>query len=299
MDSDDSGFFTSARVAVMGLGLMGGSLAMALQGHTAALIGIDPDPEVVRLALERKIVDYASTRPEGLLPTADVVILAAPVNTIIRLLQELPNLHPGPAVVMDLGSTKVEILAAMQALPARFDPIGGHPMCGKEKSGLTNADPSLYQDASFALISLPRTTAHARQMAVHLVQLIGARLLWLDADVHDRWVAATSHLPYLSAAALASITPLEAAPLASTGFRSTARLAASSTEMMVDILMTNRKNILPALRQLREHLDQIDTFLEGEDYTALQILLAQGAERYQEILNLPASQQCAQVCVSM
>ncbi len=108
--SDDEPAFFAGRVAIVGLGLMGGSLAMALQGKCTALLGIDPDRRTVELALQQHVVDQAAVDPAELLPQADVIVLAAPVNAIFSLLQELPALHPGAPIVIDLGSTKVKIV---------------------------------------------------------------------------------------------------------------------------------------------------------------------------------------------
>ncbi|MDV7397364.1 prephenate dehydrogenase/arogenate dehydrogenase family protein, partial [Arthrospira platensis SPKY1] len=114
---------------------------------------------------------------------------------------------------LDLCSTKTEILAAMDRLPANFDPIGGHPMCGKETSGLENADPAIYREAPFAIVPLERTSPAALALTGELIQTIGARPLLLDPATHDAWTAATSHFPYLLTAALVLSTPPDAAPL--------------------------------------------------------------------------------------
>jgi prephenate dehydrogenase len=279
MDNDEPGFFSTSRVAIVGLGLMGGSLAMALRGKCAALLGVDHDPRTVALARQRRVVDQASSEPAELLPQADVVILATPVNAIIQSLRALPEQHPGPAIVIDLGSTKAQIVAAMQELPERFDPLGGHPMCGKEVSGLENSDPRLFQGAAFAFIPLERTSPRARSVAEELARLLGAHPLWLDPHTHDRWVAATSHLPYLVSNALAYSTPAEAAPLAGTGFRSATRLAQTSPVMMLDVLMSNREAILAASGRFRAHLDLIDELLRRGDFEILLSFLKRGAER--------------------
>jgi len=272
-------------IAILGLGLMGGSLALALRGRCTGLIGIDPDPQAVDLALARGVVDQASVSPHKLLSQADLVILAAPVGAILSLLRALPDLHTGMAVVLDLGSTKSDILNAMKALPPRFDPLGGHPMCGKEKASLAFAEDGLYRDAPFVLTPLERTTPHARSLAEQLVQAVGARSLWIDAETHDRWVAATSHLPYLLANTLAAITPLEAGPLVGPGFRSTTRLAPASLTMMVDILTTNRENILESVQRFRQTLHTIELSLKAGDMETLRIQLAQGAANYAALVS--------------
>jgi prephenate dehydrogenase len=282
MNDDDPGFF-AGRLAILGLGLMGGSLALALKGKCAAVLGIDPDPQVVELARQQHIVDLATVKPTELLPQADVIVLAAPVNAIIGLLQDLPQLHHGSPIVIDLGSTKVKIMETMQNLPERFDPLGGHPMCGKEVSGLANADARLFQGATFAFTPSLRTSDYARQFAEWLAASIGACPLWIDAATHDRWVAATSHVPYLVANALAGITPAETAPLAGPGFRSTTRLAVTPPGMMMDVLMTNQAAILDGLRSFRVHLERVERLLAQGDFDALQELLGEGARRKQVI----------------
>jgi len=280
---DESGFLSTARIAILGLGLMGGSLAMALRGHCAALYGVDPDPDTVALALEKQIVDRAACEPAALLPTADVIVLAAPVRAILSELRRLPDLHPGQAVVFDLGSTKRRILEAMQALPARFDPIGGHPMCGKEKGSLANADAGLFRGAAFALTPLARTSPHARRLAQALALAVGARPLELDAETHDAWVGATSHLPFLVSNALAAAVPAEARPLVGPGLRSATRLAPSPSAMILDILTTNRDHILAAVANFRLRLDALESALQTGDDAGLQAALAEGAANYRRL----------------
>jgi len=281
MDSSD--FFATKRVAIVGLGLMGGSLAMVLKGKCKELYGIDPDLAAIELAQQWKIVDKASTDPAVLIPKADLVILAAPVRAIIRILGELPALHPGNPVVMDLGSTKVEIMRAMAALPDRFDPIGGHPMCGKEKSSLEYADPSMYIRAPFALVALDRTSPRAKFLAEELVRIVGAVPIQINADLHDRLVAYTSHLPYLVASALAGSLTEAAAALVGPGFRSTSRLAGSSTQMMQDILMTNREAVLSALHQFRFQIDKLENLLDQHEFSALAEQLEKNAASYRKL----------------
>ncbi|MEW6505647.1 MAG: prephenate dehydrogenase [Chloroflexota bacterium] len=289
-DPHFDGLLAHQTVAVVGLGLMGGSLALALRGHCATLLGVDHNPAVVEQAVRMGLADYLSTSPAEVLPQAGLIVLATPLSVILRLLDELPALHPGSAVVLDVGSTKSVVVAKMAGLPPRFDPLGGHPMCGKERSSLDEAEAALYRGAPFALTPLARTSQKARRLAEELVGALGARPVWLDAEDHDAMVAATSHLPYLTAAALAGITPPEVGALVGPGFRSTTRLAETPLSIMLDILRYNRAHILPALLRLQRQVAYLSRLLEGEDYPALAAELEQAARRRVE-LTRPAMEE--------
>lgn len=266
---------------------MGGSLALALKGKCARLVGFDTHPPTLELALSKRIIDHAeSFSPlspgEGTGVRVDLLILAVPVPAIRDILTQLPLINYQPALsavegspitILDLGSTKREIVRAMSNLPANFDPIGGHPICGREKLGLENADPNLYRDAPFVLTPLERTTPRAMDIAEQLIAAIGARPIEMTAEEHDRILASTSHLPFLLASALAHATPKEFAPLIGPGFRSTSRLAGTPSSMMMGVLQSNRDNILNALKSFRRSLDEIETALQSENHSQLELLL--------------------------
>jgi prephenate dehydrogenase len=277
-------FFLNYKIAIWGLGLMGGSLALALRGRCSMLLGIDREPAALELARQKNIVDRCSQDPAQILPMADLIILALPVRTILAALQELPQLHQGSALVLDLGSTKFEVVQVMQKLPQRFEPLGGHPMCGKEHSSLFYAEAGLYQGAAFIFTPVESTTARVKQLAQELAIGIGSTPLWLEAEQHDRWVASTSHLPYLASNALAAVTPVQAAPLVGSGFRSGTRLAPSSLPMMLDILMTNRENILQNLYEYQDQLTYLAECIVAGDEAGLHKALTNGAQKYQTLV---------------
>ncbi len=143
-------------------------------------------------------------------------------------------------------------------------------MCGKETSGLQNAAANLYQGAPFAFTPLARTSERARGIAAQLARAVGAQALWLEPETHDRWTAATSHLPYLASVALTLATPEDCAPMIGPGFRSATRLAGSSATMMLDILTTNQANVLAALTRLRSQLDSLEAAVRDGDRACLQ-----------------------------
>jgi prephenate dehydrogenase len=270
-----------SKIAIIGLGLMGGSLALGLRGKCAALYGIDPHPPTLELALSQHIVDYADSNPANLLPEVDLVILSAPVLAILSLLEQLPTFTPNPCIVMDLGSAKHLIVEAMSKLPKRFDPIGGHPICGKEKLSLANAERTLYYAAPFLLTPLARTSQRALTAANQIIEALGAKGQTLNSVEHDRILASTSHLPFLISSALALTTPEDVTPFVGPGFKSTGRLAGTSSSMMLGVLQSNRENVLTALHGMQHQLAEIESALSSSDFSKLESALNKAQNKYQ------------------
>ncbi len=270
-----------SKIAIIGLGLMGGSLALGLRGKCAALYGIDPHTPTLELALSQHIVDFADSDPAKLLPEVDLVILSAPVPAILTLLEQLPSFTPNPCIVMDMGSTKKLIVESMSRLPERLDPIGGHPICGKEKLSLANAERTLYYAAPFLLTPLARTSPRALSAVNQIIEALGAKGKTLDAVEHDRILASTSHLPFLISSALALATPNNVTSFVGPGFKSTSRLAGTSSSMMLGVLQSNRENVLNALRGMQAELAQIESALSDGDFAKLESILNNAQSKYQ------------------
>ena len=271
------------RVAVVGLGLMGASLCMDLVKRNLCreVRGVARRNRIVLDAFHSGAVDEATNDIETGVMGADIVILATPVRTIVDMLQTIaPTLWPG-TLVMDMGSTKSEICSAMDALPTGIQPIGGHPMTGKETAGFTSAEPGLYEGATWVLSPLPRTSAEAIELSTELVVAVGARPVLLRPERHDQLVASISHLPYLLASALVdSVCDLGEIDdavweLAAGGFRDTSRVAASDTNMFMDILMTNRRAVLAELDSFSRHMEELRVLLEHQDEIQLREKLDQ------------------------
>jgi prephenate dehydrogenase len=193
---------------------------------------------------------------------------------------------------MDIGSTKREILQAMSALPKNFDPIGGHPICGKEKLGLENADASLYHNAPFVVTSLARTTQRAKSAIRQIISALSAKYIEMSAEDHDRILASTSHLPFLLASSLVDSTPHEYSSLIGTGFRSTSRLAGTPSQMMMGVLKSNRDNILHSIYQFRSSLHEIESALQNEDYLQLEAILNKSRNSYLLFVSRHSSVSC-------
>lgn len=282
----EAGFrLSDSKIVIVGLGLMGGSLALALRGTCAALYGVDSDPATLELARARGVVDRAEEDPARLLPKADLVILAVPVPAILDFLQKLPSLAQRPCIVLDLGSTKRDIVQAMSHLPERFDTIGAHPICGREKLGLKNAAADLYQDAPFVITPLERTGLRARSAASQVISAIGARPIEMDAQEHDYVLAFTSHLPFLLSSSLALSTPADYGPLIGTGFRSASRLAGTPSSIMLGILQSNRENVLQALSTFQGQLSEIQSKLASGDLQSLEGTLHRSRSAYHTLVD--------------
>lgn len=277
----NSSSLAGLRVCVAGLGLMGGSLALALRGQVSRLVGLEPQPATRLAALRDGVVDEATDELHAAVAAADLLVLATPVQTIIEQLEQLPRYRPEGCLVLDLGSTKRVVVSAMDRLPETFAALGGHPMCGKETSGLAAATADLYRDQSFVLCRTERTTAQIEQVALDLIRVIGARPIFLDAAEHDAIVAAVSHAPYLLAAALMRVVAGEAQwQISAGGFRDTTRLSGSSPRMMGDILATNRDAALDALRAIMADLTTVEALLAGNDESGLADWLAEAQVRH-------------------
>ncbi len=261
------------RLCIVGLGLMGGSLAKALKGQTQQLIGVDQHAGTRQMALAGRTFDFVTDNLASGLETADLVILATPVHTILEILAELPHLRPHGCLLMDLGSTKEEICAAMSSLPDTFAAVGGHPMCGKETAGYQAADAELFRGHTFVLSRTSRTNPQIEELSLSLIEHIGAKALFLPADEHDQLVAIASHLPYLLSAALmhrAVDTGDERIwPVSASGFRDTTRLAGSDPRMMLDILLTNKTAVLSQLLHYEEDLQGLIRLLKNGDEAEL------------------------------
>ena len=274
------------RVVIVGLGLMGGSLAGALLGRCRTVVGLARREEAIEQARRLGIIDEGTTDAEEALRDANLVVLATPVRTIVSQLHTLAQHLPTGCLVMDLGSTKAEILEAMADLPAGVEPLGAHPMCGKETSGAAEAEPGLYRGCTFILCPLSRTSNRALTLGKELVEAVGATPLVLDGERQDRLAATLSHLPYLLACALVqtadSTTSDDPAAweIVAGGFRDTSRVAGSDVHMMLDILATNRTAVLRSATVFRDQFDRLVRLIEtGAEDELVEILTRSREER--------------------
>ena len=261
---------SNLKVTIVGLGLMGGSLVRGLRPFVKEMWAVDPNQASLDAAVEAGVIDGGTADLAAGLSGADVVILAAPVRTILDILGQLPALCPEGCQVLDLGSTKGEVCEAMDGLPDRFQAIGGHPMCGKERSGFEEAEADLYRGRTFVLCRTRRTMAEVEQTALAIVEAVGGKPLFLLPELHDELVALTSHVPYLVSSVLMGLAAETAErqenlwQVSASGFRDTSRLSGSSPTVMSDILLTNRTAVLAELGRYQQALNELITLLEME-----------------------------------
>lgn len=271
------------RIAIIGLGLIGGSLGLALKrakGNGMEVIGFSRRSETIAKAKERRVIDEAAVDLASAVAEADLVIIATPVVTIKEILERISGHLPLKCVVTDIGSTKAMVMRwAKESLPATVSFIGGHPMAGKETSGLDEADANLFRGCVYCLTRGPTATEEAVKELAKLVESIGAKPLFIDAESHDNLVAGVSHLPTLLSAAFVSTTVSSAywsdmAKLAAGGYRDISRLASGDAEVNRDICITNRDEII---RWIGRYIEELERYrhLIAEDSEGLMDTLAQ------------------------
>lgn len=248
-------------VAVVGFGLIGGSLALAVKRRwpSALVIGVDEKP-VLEAAMRMQAADVAG---ESLVMAAEaaLIVLAAPVRQNIAILQELPDVVAGHAVVTDVGGTKAETVAAAVALPARLRFIGGHPLAGAARGGVAQARPDLFDGRPWLLTPDASTNSEALGTLRRFIEGIGAAPVEVPVREHDRMVAYLSHLPQLAVTALMHVVGEsvgeEGLALAGRGLRDTTRLASSPPGIWRDIVATNHEHVANALDAFIEVLRQL------------------------------------------
>lgn len=269
-------------VAIVGVGLIGGSLGIALKARRLAqrVVGIGRDQGRLEKAIALGAIDEASTDLKAGIADADVVVLCTTVGHILdTVAQALEFAAPG-AIVTDVGSTKGSIVA--RAANAPFF-VGGHPMAGSERGGVEAATPTLFQEATWAITPTPSTDDRAVQTIKALAQEVGATTLLLSPEAHDTMLAVTSHLPHVMASALMRLAAQtrqehsETARLTAGSFADTTRIAASSPELWRDVCLSNRDALLAALRGFRGELDALEAAVRSEDAADVEAFFAVGA----------------------
>ncbi len=283
------------RIAIIGLGLIGGSVGLALKRSNLEgvhVVGSARTRDTVQRAKKIGAIDQEARTAKDAVRDARLVIIAAPILATRPLFEEIaPALMPG-AIVTDCGSTKGNVMRwAKELLPDTAHFVGGHPMAGKETSGIDAADGDLFREKTWVVVPSVTADESAVRTVVGLAQLCGATVTFMDADEHDSYVAAISHLPLALSSALFSVAfgstawP-ELATLASSGFRDTTRLASGSPEMAHDIMISNRDNVLHWIDRFQEELSRLrGAIAAGESEPMLEAFARPQLERDNYMIN--------------
>ncbi|HVL80045.1 MAG TPA: prephenate dehydrogenase [Actinomycetota bacterium] len=270
------------RVAVVGVGLIGGSLGLALRRIGATVVGVDRSAEALERARDLGAVDEAADLASAV-AEADIVVIATPVGQIVPTVELVAASAQSGTVVTDVGSTKGPIVGGAEAiLGPRLPFVGGHPMAGTEGEGVEAARADLFEGALWLLTPTERTDTDAFRTVNTLIGELGARTLALDPSAHDRLVALVSHLPYALATALASLAGRagdERVFTAAAGtFRDVTRTAGSNPSIWRDILAANRDALLAELEAFWEELSDLRGALVDRDFDRLDGLLSRARE---------------------
>ena len=269
-------------VAIVGVGLIGGSLGMALKSRRLAqtVIGVGRSQERLSVAVAFGAIDTGTTNLAEAVKSADLVVLCTTVGHILDTLPETLALAKPGALVTDVGSTKAAIVRAAGGA-ANF--VGGHPMAGSEQTGVEAATPLLFEEATWAITPTDATDPAAVSFLERFAQSVGATTLLLSPDAHDTMLAVTSHLPHVLASALmrqAFATQQKHAQtqqLTAGSFNDGTRVATSSPEIWRDVCLSNRDALLHALRAFRGELDTLESAVESRDAAGIEAFFASGA----------------------
>lgn len=271
------------KLAIIGVGLIGGSLGLAVKERelAAEVIGIGYREESLRKAREKGAVDWTTTELSRGLPEAKMAILATPIGVMKDIARRMLPFIASDCIISDVGSVKLPVVEELEQI---FSPrgyfVGAHPMAGSEKRGVEMASSQLFQGATCVLTPTHRTFPPALQSVRSLWEGVGARTLLMSVDKHDYLVAAISHLPHLLAVSLVNlseeigVSEPDLFSLAAGGFRDTTRIASGLPYMWQEIFLSNRDKILEMMKRFHCRWDQLEKILEqGDGENLLQTLI--------------------------
>jgi prephenate dehydrogenase len=275
------------RLALIGCGLMGGSFALALRqaGLVAHITGFSASEKTRQRAVELGVIDQAGNSVAETVKGADMVLLAVPVGAMHSSFAALRDALAADALLMDVGSTKCDVVAAAQAaLGERLNCfVPAHPIAGKEVAGIGHAEATLYQARRTILTPLPHNSIRQIKMASEIWTAIGSHVSHMTPEAHDAAFAAVSHLPHLLAFAAVNALTSQAQgaaflDMAGPGFRDFSRIAASDPAVWRDILSANQSEVLTQMAHFRAALDQFENTLKQGNTAALQQLIQQASD---------------------
>lgn len=274
--------FLFDRVTIVGLGLIGGSLAQALKRRRLVreVTGVSRSASTIRQALRRGAIDHGTTDPLRAAARAELIVLATPVDVIVPLARRLARAMPPGSILTDVGSTKAAIVGALSSgLPPGVAFVGGHPIAGSQRRGFEAADPRLFEGTTCILTPERRTDRQALRRVAGLWHPLVDRVVIMDPRLHDRVLAAASHLPHLIAYSLARAGRSAGGWAAPRSYLDMTRIAQSDPELWDDIFLSNRAALLAALARFERELRRLRRAIARGDRAALVRRLRQAKAR--------------------
>ncbi len=266
------------KIAIIGTGLIGGSIALSIKKNKLAgeVVGVSRHKQSILLAKKMRAIDRGS-QDINIVKDADLVIFAAPVNTILYLAPKIAAIIKKSCLVTDVGSTKKEIVAALTKIFPKY--AGSHPMAGSEKRGIINAKAGMLKGSLCLVTPGKNTDKEACRQICKFWVMLGTKVMILSPQAHDKILSFVSHLPHIAAFSLIRTVPKEYFKFSSGGLKDTTRVAASEAELWTDIFLTNRKNILKAISGLEKNLNKIKSAINNKDRILLTKILQEAREK--------------------
>ncbi len=264
------------RVCIVGVGLIGGSLALVLKKKkiTSKIVGFFRNKTRLKKALSKGIVDEGFLDLSEAVEGSDLVVLAVPVEKIIEVLKRIKPVLKRGSLVIDVGSTKSQIIkTARRNLCAKVDFVGTHPLAGSEKAGFENASSDIFSGSICIICNDSPATKKSFALVRNLWKAVGCRIVYMSSSYHDRVLAYTSHLPHLISYALSKSIPREIFPYSAGGLKSMLRIAKSNPYLWEEIFFANKTNVISGIRRFRKFLDKFEEFLKNDDRRSLKELL--------------------------
>jgi prephenate dehydrogenase len=260
------------RIAIVGTGLIGGSLALAVKEKRIAdeVIGVSRHKKNLLIARKKRMIDKGSQNLD-VIAQADLVVLATPVKTILKLADKISGIVRKDCVVTDVGSTKQEIASRLGRVFTNY--VGTHPLAGSEKRSLIHARADLFKGSLCILTPALRTNPAALKKVKKFWAALGAKTVFLSAAQHDRILASVSHLPHAVAFSLINCVPKKYFKFAASGLKDATRIAASDSGIWEDIFLSNRKNILKTIEIFQRQISALKSALKRKDKSQLHKIL--------------------------
>ncbi|WP_442482016.1 prephenate dehydrogenase [Aeoliella sp. SH292] len=268
------------QLSIVGVGLLGGSIALAARERRVAgtIVGIGRSPAKLANLVSQGMLDRVATSLADGVATADLVIVATPVDLVAETVADVRKSAPASCLITDVGSTKHDIVAQVVAssMGSHGQFVGSHPLAGDHRSGAEFSRANLFVGRTVVVTPDASSDAEAVSQICEFWKALGARVVEMSPAEHDQAVALTSHLPHAVASALASATPAEVRQLVATGWSDTTRVAAGDAALWRQIFLANRPQVLAALDQFNQHLALLRAAIEAGDGAKLEQLLAEG-----------------------